>query len=369
MLRGRPYYSEIPLQIETMRLGFVAVAGAQLGYGHLSRCLSLARCARRHALESSFLLFGESEVRRRVEQEGFACTVWPLNTLSDTSGEIPYKWTAEVDVAIVDFAHPVVVRNINPTEYCLKYLRDTVGALWVIDALGEDTFVRQIPDMPADVVVTPYVGAVESQGASWKHLAGPEYAILAPDYADLPARKVRRNADRLFVSCGGSDPQGFSLLVLDGLEWLSSKFAIRLMVGPLFPGDLVLELDARAAASRHSIELVHAPQGLAKYMLWSDVAIAASGLTKYELAATSTPAILMSMDRAHDVVNRPFVSAGTAWDLGTSFDARSIADAAEKLLGDQVARSSMASAGSKLIDGRGANRLISLIMRTYCATK
>lgn len=352
-----------------MRLGFVAVAGPQLGYGHLSRCLSLAQCARRHALESSFLLFGQGEMRQWVERAGYACTVRPLDELMAMGGDISHEWAGQVDAWIVDFAHPVVLRNIHRARYCLERLRDSARILWVIDALGEEALVHQMPDIPADVVVAPYVGAEVLQDVSWQQVAGPEYAVLAPDYADVPVRNVRCNADRVLVSCGGSDPRRLSLLVLDALERLSSALTIQLIAGPLFPEYLVKDLDARAAASRHSIELVHAPQCLAKHMLWSDVAVAASGLIKYELAATSTPAILMSIDRAHDIVNRLFASAGTARDLGIDFDAESITDAVANLLGDQAARSSMASAGRKLIDGQGADRLISLIMRTCRAAE
>ncbi len=352
-----------------MRLAFVAVAGDVIGYGHLSRCLSLADCARRYGVESSFLVFDNGDVAPRVERNRYACTTRPLSELGEGHTNIVRGWESTFDAAVVDFAHPAVLRDIERARYHLQRLRDKARWVWIIDSLGEDALAHRMPDMPVDVVVTPYVGATIYEGTTWRSLAGPEYAVLSLQYADVPARTVRDVADRVLVSCGGSDPKRFSTLVLEGLEQIKLHMSIRVIVGPLFPQDLTEALQARAAVARHSIELVHAPQALAKHMLWSDAAVAASGLIKYELAATSTPAILMSIDRAHDIVNRPFVSAGTAWDLGTDFDAKSIADAVANLLGDHAARSSMASAGHKLIDGRGADRLISLIMRACRAAE
>ena len=137
-----------------------------------------------------------------------------------------------------------------------------------------------------------------------------------------------------------------------------------MIVGPLFSYDLANALAARAAGSRHAIELLHAPEGLAEHMLWSDLAVAASGLIKYELAASSTPDVLMSIDRSHDVVNRPFAKMGSVRDLGVDFGPESIAQTVSDLLRDCAARSAMAAAGRRLVDGKGAERLITDIIRT-----
>lgn len=139
---------------------------------------------------------------------------------------------------------------------------------------------------------------------------------------------------------------------------------MRVVVGPLFGPDLTKALTTRAEeGSRHAIELLHAPDGLAEHMLWSDLTVAASGLIKYELAATSTPAVLISMDANHDIVNRPFACAGSVRDLGAEFDIQLLATTVSDLLGDPAARSAMADAGRRLVDGSGASRLIAELAR------
>lgn len=350
-------------KIFNMRLLLVAIAGEDIGYGHLSRCISLADCAKRQGLDSLFLLFGDAAALHRVEHAGYPCTMQSSPSLSGSAAEMAQSLSGTFDAVVVDLAHPLVFGNIDGIRQFLKRLRDHAPTLIVIDALGEQALAPRMPDMLADVLVAPYVGAVAEAGAPWRTLAGPEYAVLAPTYADLPTRVVREHADRVLVSCGGADPKGLTLLVLEGVEQISSELVIRIIIGPLFSSHLVCDLAARAAGSRHVIELIQAPEGLADHMLWSDLAVAASGLIKYELAASATPAVLMSIDRSHDVVNRPFARMGSARDLGVEPSPQSVAQAISELLGDRVTRSAMAAAGRRVVDGKGAERLITEIVK------
>lgn len=353
-----------------MKLLFVTIAGADIGYGHLRRCISLADCARHQNIGSSFLLFGDEGMLQRIECAGYSGTVQPCSNLAGQGAGVAESRVETFDAVVVDFAHPVVFRNIDGVLKLLHYLCNHAQTMMVIDALGEQALAPQMPDMPADVLVAPYVGAAEIENStSWRTLAGPEYAVLAPVYADLPPRDVREHADRVLVSYGGADPRRLTLLALDGLEQIHPELAVRVVVGPLFSRDLIDDLAARAAGSRHAIELIHAPEGLAEHMLWCDLGVAASGLIKYELAASSTPAVLMSIDRSHDVVNRQFARMGSVIDLGVESSAQSVAGVVSELLGDREARSAMAEAGRRLIDGKGANRLISYLIRMRSVTK
>ena len=94
-------------------------------------------------------------------------------------------------------------------------------------------------------------------------------------------------------------------------------------------------------------------------MRWSDLAVATSGLTKYELAAAGTPAILISPDDMHVMANDPFTDLGTAADLGLAEHVTpvDIASALRALLDDPEGRSAMVRAGRSAIDGRGAARI------------
>ena len=71
------------------------------------------------------------------------------------------------------------------------------------------------------------------------------------------------------------------------------------MLGPLIDVALADSVRDACNASHHNYEVVVSPPDLLEYMRWCDVAIATSGLTKYELAASGTPAIIFSIDNEH----------------------------------------------------------------------
>src|SRR3546814_17556569 len=93
-------------------------------------------------------------------------------------------------------------------------------------------------------------------------------------------------------------------------------------------------------------------------MLWCDLAISATGLTKYELAATGTPAILLSHDRAHAENNLAFAELGAAVDLGeiALLSDITIAETVRALLQDAARRARMSSCGRRAAEGRGGFR-------------
>ena len=107
----------------------------------------------------------------------------------------------------------------------------------------------------------------------------------------------------------------------------------------------------------HFCELVQKPNSLREHILWCDIAISASGLTKYELAATSTPSIIFSIDSYHDDVNSIFANAKTSINLGNNPSENSFKEALYILINDKSLRLKLAQAGRNLIDLKGPSRL------------
>lgn len=348
------------MALSDLRIQFACVAGNAIGSGHLSRCLALASFARAIGMSADFLVFGDSAAKARIEAAGFESILADGECLEAAGW--PLMSHDRIDVVVADFIHPGFFSGPAPAAaFC--HLRKIARQLVAIDSLGDDSILGKLPDLDVDLVVCPYVmPRQDPSGTKFRILAGPDYALLAPAYADLPPRLQRPNANRVLVTCGGSDPKSFTIRVLDGLETVTQDLEIRIVIGPMFAPKLIDAVARQASVSKHRVELLETPSTLLDSMLWCDVAISASGLTKYELAASGTPSLVFSIDAFHDAANRPFAARHSSVDLGIGISKAAVRQEIERLLRDASLRTKMAETGRSLIDGAGTKRLFEVIM-------
>jgi spore coat polysaccharide biosynthesis predicted glycosyltransferase SpsG len=347
---------------------FVTVADNRIGFGHLNRCLSVANIVVTMGVTPQFAVFGDVCAASQVSHAKFPLQMFPVAELAQEFRSKP------VDVAIVDVVYPAYFRDGNQPMDLFGPLRRSTRVITAIDTLGEETIAEQACDIPVDFLAAPYALAEADKArlakVSCQVLCGPDYALLSPDYIGLADRAPRPDANRVLVTCGGSDPLSWTPVVLAALESIGGHLSVRVIVGPLFSLPLRAEIAKCAATSRHQVEIVDAPDSLATHMQWCDVAIAASGLTKYELAATGTPTVLFSIDAFHDENNGAFAALQVTEDLGASPSQAAIAAAARGLLADRGRRMAMSASARGVVDGRGAQRLIAKVMeKLSCSEK
>lgn len=347
-----------------MKLVFCAIASREVGYGHLSRCLSIAQYARSKGLAVAFLVLEEGgELVRRQGYVAFDAT-W-LNDIPELSlGE-----GDEQVIVILDVAHPTILARLSEFNNLIKKLRKHADKLVAIDSLGEGSFAVAFPRIPVDAVVIPYVGGKAFPHAEATMLVGPEYAVLSSDYAAVPPRSINEVATRILVTFGGADPKALTPVVLAALARVKRKLLVRVVIGPLFSEEVEAVIEAQVRSLSHDVQLVRSPPGLLKHMLWADVAVSASGLVKYELAATGTPGVLISIDKAHDAANQPFAQKRVQLDLGVTSDPDIISKSVEQLLNNVDERRRMAVEGQRLIDGKGGERLVATMIELFADTK
>jgi UDP-2,4-diacetamido-2,4,6-trideoxy-beta-L-altropyranose hydrolase len=350
-------------------LFFITIAGKDVGYGHLNRCLTLAAEANKKNLSIHFFLIGDEKAALQIQQAGFDYLVKPFSAFSISSIK---SWVEKFHthaLVMLDLSHSVIFDHQENLMSVLEYLRDCMKHVMIIDSLNEPSIATLARDVALDAIIVPYVGGSLQKNETRFGFVGPAYAILAEAYSNLPPRVIHEQASRLLISCGGSDPKKLTLLMLAGVENCTDDLTIQVIVGPLFDDELKLTLKNIVTASKHAITLIEAPASLRDYMIWCDLALTTSSTIKYELAATGTPAILVSIDEDHQVANQPFSRIGSTVDLGINVTPLIIEQQVNTLLADRQARERMAAAGQRTVDGKGTERIINEMTRRYCATE
>lgn len=354
-----------------MRIIFVTTVGNFIGYGHLNRCLSLAAHASKSGMSVFFLLFGDSNGPQIVRDQGYPYAYHQTLNENNINLVETVNNGQEFDAVVIDIIHSHFFSETENWEAVLKKIGSLGEIVTIIDSLGNLSLAENLPDnsdVKLHLLVVPYVSPFSEhrclRNSQWRLLIGPEFTVLDPSFSERPSfRKIEKKAQKILVTCGGSDLKQLTPRVLQGLERVTPILEVLVIIGPFFLESLRKEIQKCCEKSKHEISICVEPSTsiLFQKMLWSDIAISSSGLSKYELAATGTPAVLFSIDEIHHQNNLHFSKLGSVIDLGTDPSPDTIGDVVGGLLNDFELRTRLSEAGLRLVDGNGALRLLSEI--------
>ncbi len=344
------------------RFLYVTIGDQLYGYGHINRGLAFAEHALlRGGINVSFLIFGSANSLNKMLSNDWELIIRPL---SDLYVEKIQKFISNLgvfDVVVFDISIPKLFSSKEEVSGVIKVFNLIAKKLVLIDALGEQALSAYTSMDDLDIVIFPYVCEIR-QEFNTLVLSGASYVALAPPYLNLAPREVEYVARKVLVSCGGSDPTSLTPRVLESLNAIKVKLEIRIVIGPLFSSSLKRFISDIVINSPHSCMLVFSPKTLIDQMRWCDIAIATTGLIKYELAATSTPSVLISIDNVHHEINKPFSKCETALNMHPDFTENQLKNAIFSLMNDYKLRSKMAARGAQLVDGKGCQKIIDQIL-------
>jgi UDP-2,4-diacetamido-2,4,6-trideoxy-beta-L-altropyranose hydrolase len=210
-------------------------------------------------------------------------------------------------------------------------------------------------ELLVDVVINGGVGAERlgyQVAATTELLLGAQYALLRPEFAQRPARRIREKIEKVLITVGGSDPQQLSPRLVAWTRAALGDVMIDVVVGPLFTESVVAQL------KRLGVTLHYDPPTMRDLMLQADVAICSGGQTTYELAATGLPALAIMTAENQRVNLTRFSQQGTLRWLGeASQNLASELKSGLQNLQAATRRRQMSETGQALVDGRGATRV------------
>ena len=324
-----------------VRCAFVTHGGAEIGLGHVRRCLALARSLASLGAEAMFILGMDEAVAESVARAGFRVA--------------RVNWEADLAVAVAALRETnpdtVVVDSYLATPEFLRLLRAVAAQVVAVDDLADR-------DLPVDVVVNGGVAATDLRygfAGGRLLLVGPQYALIDSAYGAAPARRQLARIERVLVTLGGSRQPQAVHAAISAVNATLDDVVVDVVAGPYADptGD-------GAARSGNRFVIHGYVTDLRPLMLEADLAISAGGMTLYELAATATPTIMMLTVANQEPNVRGFEQAGAAVFAGAA-DRPGIRENLEgklrELARDPAHRVALGARGRRLIDGQGTWRV------------
>jgi len=317
--------------------------GGKFGYGHVKRMVALARALRdREGIGAVFCVNGTTDALEPARAAGFEANLLSGDTASALKCAVELH---KPDILICDLREGLVRHELDA-------LRPLVSLVAVVDDASELRLAADLAYYPP----VPQAGQLDWSGSQCVVRSGWEWSLLGLSRIAAPLRDSLPRPT-LLVAMGGSDPFGLTLIAARALTRLDPFYRARFVIGPGMTDRSRLAKSIVGLAP--NFETIEGAGDLATEYASCDLALAAFGVTAYELAACGVPALYLCLTEDHAESASAFERAGMGVSLGLAERVRSqdIARAAWTLLSNPARRREMRAAGLATVDGEGAARI------------
>ncbi|EEA93369.1 UDP-2,4-diacetamido-2,4,6-trideoxy-beta-L-altropyranose hydrolase [Pseudovibrio sp. JE062] len=355
-----------------MRVAFRADASAEIGTGHIMRCLTLADALQNEGARCHFICrFIPQSLAELVEKKGHSLTHLPVGVpfqqRQDDVSHASWLGTAwEVDA--VDTQR--VTNQFQPDWIVLDHY--ALDARWEQQVLPEACKLLVIDDLfdrahVADVLLDQNVGREQETykqlvPETCRILTGPRFALLRPEFATArPASLARRKNPELkniLITMGGADKDNVSGWLLDCLYALPefSKLNVTVVLGAS-----AVHADAvKKQAITLDVTVLQNVENMAELMSAADLCIGAAGSTSWERACLGVPSIIFSLADNQETLSRIIDEMGVA-KLVSKLDVSEFTAAFHYLSRTENLQKS-SDVAANLVDGYGTESVSKLVV-------
>lgn len=339
-----------------------ADASLQMGIGHVMRCLALAQNWQLEGGHAIILSYCESDtLRQHITDVGIE-----FMPIAD-----PYPHSRDLDTTLEVLGICSTHTIGNPTWLILDGYHFDSGYQQAVRTAGYHLLViddiAHLPAYHADILLNQNLGAEKLKyncDSDTTLLLGARYVLLRQEFLAWRdrQRKISKDARKVLVTMGGSDPDNVTLKVIQGLEQVEvSKMESVVIVGSSNSHYEMLQSTTQNLP--HKIRLERNVSNMPDLMYWADVAITAGGSTCWELAFMNVPSIVMAIAENQLDVVKQLDKMGMSVNLGWHHQVASsqIAQSLLNLLASAERRNLLVDRCHTLIDGDGVDRVLAQI--------
>jgi UDP-2,4-diacetamido-2,4,6-trideoxy-beta-L-altropyranose hydrolase len=279
-------------------------ASAQMGLGHIQRCLTLANALRKQSVRCRFICrFVPEQFAELIVRNGHDLLRLPTadSGNADRIGSTHERWlgasqtedanqtarmlsTNRPDWLIVDH-YGIDVRweaALRPFTKAILIIDDLADRSHDCDVLLDQNYVVDGADRYASLVP-----------AACRQMLGPRYALLRPDFAELRDSRMNRDGSvtRVLVFFGGADEDNYTALALDALDRLGRfDLVVDVVVGLMNPHRSEIET---ACGRRPNTRFFYQVNDIARLMAEADLALGAGGSATWERCSVGLPTLAL----------------------------------------------------------------------------
>ena len=364
----------------------------ELGMGHIMRGLNLAHAltpGNREvemqdfpALGVIFITKNYPQGLRKLKEAGFPVEVIALELSPENEA------CTVVDIAKrYNLKGIIVDKGDNGFDY-IRILKEHDLSVWDFDDLGEGRFyadhvfdanlsyednlnlfgmdkTRRVPlfHLGPDFMVLDQVFARSGSVAGDQEIGNRRGKLEARGQQTDPGDQDNVSTLSILVSMGGSDPANLTPKVLNVLARLRGGIHITAILGPAFR-----EIDSwtEGLGVKGNVTFVKGVSSLAPFFRDSDIAIISGGITLFEASSMGVPALVLcqNQDQVTNAIKFHDCGAAINLGLGSCLCEEALLKDVIKLTHDRELQYQMSCKGMNYVDGRGVERVTSIILNS-----
>lgn len=335
-------------------IAFRVDANSYIGFGHIVRCISLAKEFIKEGYNVYFLMKMQ-EGLNLVKNIGFNCV--QIMTKNEEDNYIDYEIQEIVNLIKNYRIDVLIVDSYRITRsFFIDIRKEQLKTVYIDDLNKFDCYSDFIVNGNINANNLKYKKKFDDQ----KLLLGIGFNLIRDEFKNLKCKKTSDQVKEIMITTGGGDFYNITPKIINNiLNEYKNKFTLNVLVGQSFNN--IDELMNIAKFNKNVI-LYQNVKSISSIMLKSDIAISSGGSTLYELCACGVPTISFIMaDNQYNIVTE-MVNRGIILTLGEKDELCRNMKRQINIICDIQIRKELSKRCRDIIDGLGTNRVLKEIV-------
>ena len=332
--------------MENLKVFILTEGSKNIGFGHITRCLSLYQEFEEYNIHPNFIIHGDDSLTGLLQGTNYELIDW-MEIKNIFLGNITGS-----DIGIID-------SYLANNEFYEQFSKSFRIPVYIDD--------NKRIDYHKGIVVNGNIHALSLNYPTKENVIyrlGTHYTPLRKEFYDVPEKVIHEEVKSILITFGGDDIRDITPKVLKLLTEYYPNSKKNVIIGQGFKNRTEIN---NVVDKNTTLTLNATGAQMKEFMLECDIAISAGGQTLYELARIGVPniTVVVAQNQLESVIGwqkTGFTEYAGWWEDSNILDR--IKNGLDKLK-DVNKRIEINRIGKALIDGRGSERIVEFILSRF----